>query len=148
MKSLRAVRIALAVLFVSLSACATTETTSTVWTDPSVGPAYVAPPPRPGQVQSVQETIRRTEGHPVGGAVAGALIGGILTGGRGASGVVGAAGGAAVGAAVSQGSSESRSYHVVVRFDDGGYATFVYNSYSPFRPGQRVVLTPQGLLPG
>ena len=148
MKTLRMVRVALAVLLVSLSACATTETTSTVWTDPNAGSAYLPPPPRPGQVQSVQETVRRTEGHPVGGALAGALIGGILTGGHGTSGVVGAAGGAAVGAAVSQGSSESRTYQVVVRFDDGGYGTYVYNSYSPFRPGQRVVLTPQGLLPG
>jgi len=34
---------------------------------------------------------------------------------------------------------------VRVRFDDGGYSTFVYNGYSPFWPGQPVILTPQGL---
>jgi hypothetical protein len=32
-----------------------------------------------------------------------------------------------------------------VRFDDGRYVTFLYRGDSPFGPGQRVVLTPQGL---
>ncbi|HVZ89186.1 MAG TPA: hypothetical protein VHG72_19620, partial [Polyangia bacterium] len=57
----------------------------------------------------------------------------------------GAAGGAAVGAAASQGASEQRTYQVVVRFDDGAYGEFVYAGYSPFRPGERVVVTPNGL---
>jgi hypothetical protein len=50
-----------------------------------------------------------------------------------------------VGAAASQGSAESRTYQVLVRFDDGTYGMFVYAGYSPFRPGDAVVLTPQGL---
>ena len=53
--------------------------------------------------------------------------------------------GSAVGAAASQGSAETRSYHVLVRFDDGGYGTFVYDRFSPFQPGELVWLTPQGL---
>jgi outer membrane lipoprotein SlyB len=127
-----------------LSGCATTQTTTTTWTAPN---AYSYT--RSGQVEAVQEVVRRTEGQPVLGALTGALVGGALFGGPGSSaGVVGAAGGAAVGAAASQGSSESRTYNVIVRFDDGGHSTFVYGDYSPFRPGERVVLTPQGLSRG
>jgi hypothetical protein len=40
---------------------------------------------------------------------------------------------------------ETRSYQVVVRFDDGQYGGFVYAGPPPFRPGERVVLTPRGL---
>ena len=124
--------------------CATTSSSSTVWTEPAPGPAWA----RPGHVEWVREIVHRQEGNPVGGAVAGALIGGLLFGGRGPSAVVGAAGGAAVGAAASQGTYEQRSYEVLVRFDDGTTGMFVYARYSPFRPGERVVLTQQGLMRG
>jgi outer membrane lipoprotein SlyB len=77
--------------------------------------------------------------------LAGALIGGFLFGGRGPGTLIGAAGGAAVGATASQGTAESRTYQVLVHFDDGAYGMFVYGAYSPFRPGEPVVLTPQGL---
>jgi outer membrane lipoprotein SlyB len=151
MNTTRALPLALVLIFVA-PACATTETTSTTWTDPNGPPGspytYAAPPPRLGQVQSIQEVVRHTEGHPAVGAAAGAVIGGLLLGGHGGPALVGAAGGAAVGATASQGSSETRTYQIVVRFDDGGYATFIYPGYSPFRPGQRVVLSPQGLSPG
>jgi outer membrane lipoprotein SlyB len=129
-------------LLVALSpACATTTTTRTVWTDPAaVGYG------RTGRVDSVQEIVQRTEGNPAAGAVAGALIGGLLFGGGyGPSAVAGAVGGAAIGAAASQGASEQRTYEIVVRFDDGGYGEFVYAGYSPFRPGERVAVTPGGL---
>lgn len=121
--------------------CATTSTSSTTW---------AAPPPsyeswqRPGRVEWIRETVHRQEGDPVGGAVAGAIIGGML-GGHGSAAIVGAVGGAAVGAAVSQGSAESRTYEVMVSFQDGGYQLFVYPHHSPFRPGEPVVQTPHGL---
>jgi outer membrane lipoprotein SlyB len=129
-------------LGVALSpACATTSTTSTTWTDPSA-----ARYGRAGRVESVQQIVERTEGNPTAGAAAGALVGGLVFGGgRGPSAVAGAVGGAAVGAAVSQGSSEQRTYQVVVRFDDSGFGEFVYAGYSPFQPGERVVVTPGGL---
>jgi outer membrane lipoprotein SlyB len=129
------------VLMVFASACATTTTASTTWTDESA-PGYW---PRRGRVESVREIVRRQEGNPVGGALAGGLIGGFLFGGRGPGALVGAAGGAAVGAAASQGAAETRTYQVLVRFDDGTYGMFVYGGYSPFRPGEAVQLTPQGL---
>lgn len=131
----------LVLLFTLLPACATTSTTSTTWTAQPPPPAWA----RPGHVEWVREVVRRQEGNPVGGAVAGAIIGGILGGGRGPGAVVGAAGGAMIGAAASQGSAESRSYEVAVRFDDGAMQVFGYGGYSPFAPGEPVVLTPQGL---
>jgi outer membrane lipoprotein SlyB len=120
------------------SSCATTDTTATTWVDPSTAAT------RAGHVESVQEIIQRTQGNPAGGALAGALIGGFLFG-RGPARLIGAAGGAAVGAAASQGSAETRTYHVLVRFDDGQYGMFAYRDFAPFRPGERVLLTPQGL---
>jgi outer membrane lipoprotein SlyB len=128
---------------VLFAGCATTSTTSTTWTDPNAAAAW----PRPGRVESVQEVRQHVEGDPAGGAVAGALIGGLLFG-RGPSRLFGAAAGAGIGAAASQGSAETRTYHVLVRFDDGGYGRFVYRDYSPFWPGEVVVLTPQGLARG
>jgi len=124
-------------LLAALAGCATTTTT------------YAEPPAgswsRPGRVESVREIIQRREGNPAGGALAGALIGGFLFGGRGPAALIGAAGGAAVGAAASQGSAETRTYQVLVRFDDGTYGMFVYANYPYFSPGQPVMLTPQGL---
>jgi outer membrane lipoprotein SlyB len=119
-------------------ACVATTTTSTVWPAPEA--AYA----RPGHVQSIHEVVERQDGNPAGGALAGALIGGLL-GGRGPGALVGAIGGAAIGAAASQGSRVSRHYEVFVQYDDGGYQTFVYGDYSPFAPGQPVVLMPGGL---
>jgi outer membrane lipoprotein SlyB len=138
MKALRG--IALALFFTLTASCVTTSTTSTVWRA-QPGPQGWT---RPGQVEWIREVVQRQEGNPVGGALAGAVIGGLL-GGHGARALVGAAGGAAVGAAVSQGGSETRNYEVMVRFDDGGYGRFWYQNYSPFRPGQPVVMTPNGL---
>ena len=90
--------------------------------------------------------VQRTQGNPGAGAVAGALIGGLLFGGgRGPNAVAGAVGGAAIGAAASSGSTEERTYQIVVRFDDGGFGEFVYAGFAPFRPGQRVAVTPGGL---
>jgi outer membrane lipoprotein SlyB len=122
--------------------CSTTTTYST-WSESSAMGNWA----RPGHVESVREIVQRREGNPAGGALAGALIGGFLFGGRGPGALIGAAGGAAVGAAASQGSSETRTYQVLVRFDDGTYGMFVYANYPYFSPGQPVVLTAQGLAP-
>jgi outer membrane lipoprotein SlyB len=129
-----------AVLLMLSVSCTTTSTTSTTWTAPRAGATQVLP----GRVESVREVVQRVQGNPAGGAVAGALIGGLLFG-RGPARVVGAAGGAAVGAAASQGGSEARTFQVFVRFDDGSYGEFTYRDFSPFQPGEPVLLTPQGL---
>ena len=132
--------IALAGVLTSSVACVTTTTTRTVRTAP-----------RPGRVESIQETVRRTEGQPAAGAVAGAVVGGLLgrlITGRGAGALFGAAGGAVVGAAASEGGREDRTYDVVVRFDDGGVQVFRYLGYPAFQPGQPVTLTGRGLVAG
>jgi len=104
---------------------------------------------RTGSVERVRETVYEQRGDPAGGAVAGAIVGGILgnalTGGRGGGALVGAIGGAAVGANASQGYAQQTVYHVTIRFDDGGTQTYAFRGYLPFRPGDRVRLTPQGL---
>jgi outer membrane lipoprotein SlyB len=120
-------------------ACATTEM------------AYPAPPPGwafYGQVASVQERYEHVHGDPGGGAVAGAVIGGVLgtaLGGRGLGTFIGATEGAMIGANASSGGYVGIAYHVIVRFDDGSLRTFVYRNQLPFRPGDYVVWTAQGL---
>lgn len=106
-------------------------------------PGYAAP--QTGIVESVRPVIHRYRGNPAGGAVAGALIGAVLFGGHGGPRTLfGAAAGAATGAALSEGEVETRAYEVVVRFDDGERGVFTYRDYSPFRPGDRIELGPDG----
>ena len=100
--------------------------------------------PREGVVESVRQVVHRVEGNPAGGAVAGALIGAVLFGGHGPRTLFGAAAGAATGAALSQGRYETRAYEVVVRFDNGTRGVFTFRDYSPFAPGDRIALGPDG----
>jgi outer membrane lipoprotein SlyB len=142
-----------------LSACVTTTTQTSTWSDPSAGEWA-----RSGHVESIRETVQRQEGNPAAGAVAGALFGALLGStfgghtyydrwgyghhhGSEAGALVGAVGGAVVGAAASQGTAESRTYDVFVRFDDGALQAFRFGGYPPFQPGQPVQLTPRGLIP-
>jgi outer membrane lipoprotein SlyB len=139
MKPLGAILMMLA-FTVSPAGCATSTTTATTWTAPAPSQEWA----RPGYVEWVREIVHRREGDPVGGAVAGAIIGGLL-GGRGAGALVGAAGGAIIGAAASEGSSETRTYQIAVRYDDGGFEVYTYG-FTPFRPGELVCQTPRGLM--
>ena len=135
--------LARALLFAAAActSCTHTTTTSTTWVAEGNWT-------RPGTVESVREIVQRTEGQPVAGAFAGALIGGFLFHGDGPATLFGAAAGAAVGAAASQGSAETRTFQLLVRFDDGERGMFVFRDYSPFPPGARVVLSQQGLRAG
>lgn len=128
-------------VIVAATSCMQTSTTTTRWTASGDWT-------RPGTIESVQEVLHRVEGQPVAGALAGALIGGFLFHGDGPATLFGAATGAAIGAAASQGSAEYRTYQVLVHFDDGSRGLFLFRDYSPFAPGQRVALTPQGLRAG
>lgn len=123
--------------------CANTSTSTTTWSAPPAAAGWT----RAGYVESISEIVERVEGNPAGGALAGALIGGVLFGHRGHASLFGAATGAALGAAASQGRHETRTYHVLVRFDDGTHGMFVYAGPPPFLPGQPVALTAQGLGP-
>ena len=140
-----------------LGGCVTASTRTTTWGEP-----YGGNWARTGRVESIRETVRTRSGDPASGAVAGAIIGGLIgsalggrsyvdrwgrvvTRGSGAGAVAGAVGGAMVGAAASQGQGEERTYEVFVRFDDGALESFVYQNVLPFRVGDAVALTAQGL---
>jgi outer membrane lipoprotein SlyB len=140
-----------------LGGCVTTTTRTATYGDP-----YGAGWARYGHVESIRETVTSQKGDPAAGAVAGAIIGGLIGStfggsrhvdrhgrvhahGSGAGAVAGAVGGAMIGAAASQGQAEDRSYEVFVRFQDGALETFVYRNVLPFRVGDAVVLTAQGL---
>jgi outer membrane lipoprotein SlyB len=130
------------VIFTLVPACATTE--SETWGQPTPQGNWVLY----GRVENVRETPRHEHGDPAAGAVAGAVIGGVLgtaLGGRGFGTFVGATEGAMIGANSSQGGYAGRTLEVFVRFDDGSLRTFVYQDYIPFRPGDYVVWTAQGL---
>ena len=125
-------------------ACATTEITTAEWGEPTPQGNWVLY----GRVESYRHTLHREHGDPAGGAVAGAIIGGVLgtaLGGRGFGTFVGATQGAMIGAHSSQGGYVGRTFEVFVRFDDGSLRTFVYDDQLPFRPGDYVVWTAQGL---
>jgi outer membrane lipoprotein SlyB len=101
-----------------------------------------------GQVESIGQSGHYEQGDPAGGAVAGAVIGGLLgtaLGGRGFGTFVGATEGAIIGANASQGGYVGTTFQVHVRFDDGSLRTFVYRDQLPFRRGDYVVWTDQGL---
>ncbi len=69
----------------------------------------------------------------------------MLLGHHGHPSLLGAIAGGTVGAAASSGGSTVVTYQVLVRFDDGERGVFMFRDYSPFGPGEYVVLTPQGL---
>ena len=134
---------ALGLLAALSAACVSTTTTSRTWGEPG-GPW----PERHGRVAWINETVEHQQGSPAGGAAVGAVIGGLfgnaMTGRAGGT-LLGATAGAAVGASASQGSAESRDYRVAVRFDDGEQRVFLFRAYCPFRVGDSVVWTSQGL---
>jgi outer membrane lipoprotein SlyB len=130
-----------------LGGCVTAATRSTTWGQESYGYGPGGNWARYGHVENVRETVHAYQGDPGAGAVAGAIIGSLLFGGHSPGGTMfGAVGGAMVGAAASSGHAEERVYEVFVRFDDGALENYVYRDVLPFRPGDRVVLTAQGLM--
>lgn len=111
------------------------------YSDTQTRTVYSAPErAQTGQVVQVDEIVNRREGHPVAGAVAGALLGGVIFH-SGKAAVIGGG----LGAIASSGSSTRRMYEVTVQFDTGEMGRFEFVDWSPFRPGDRVVMTNQGL---
>ena len=112
------------------------------YSDTQTRTVYAAEPARAetGQVVQVEEIVQHRERHPVAGAVAGALLGGaIFHSGKAA--IVGGG----LGAIASSGSSTRRTFEATVQFDDGQMGRFDFADWSPFRPGDRVVMTNDGL---
>lgn len=118
--------------------CYTESASVHTYTAPPAGPTYSGR--STGRVVQVQEVRRETRGQPVAGAAAGALLGGLIFRSAGAAVV-----GGGIGAIASSGGSSRTVYEVTVQFDDGNRGVFDFKDWSPFAPGDYVVLTPSGL---
>jgi outer membrane lipoprotein SlyB len=119
--------------------CYSESTTSRTWSaEPTAGPAYGQT--QMGRVVQIQEVTRERRGRPAAGAAAGALLGGAVFHSWGAAAV-----GGGIGALASSGRSAQRVVEVTVQFDNGERGVFDYRDWAPFRPGQRVLATPNGL---
>jgi outer membrane lipoprotein SlyB len=93
---------------------------------------------RNGHVMSVRE-VTRAQTYPPPGTTAGSMLGGIVFHPGGAA-VIGN------GFGISPPLPGRRTYEIDVAFDDGETGVFVYQDWSPYRPGDRVRLTPEGLI--
>jgi outer membrane lipoprotein SlyB len=121
------------------SGCYTESTYARTYTaEPTPGPSYAAY----GRVTQIQEVVRERRGQPLAGAAAGALLGGAIFHSWGAAAV-----GGGIGAIASSGRSAERVVEVTVQFDNGERGVYDYRDYAPFRPGDRVVATEDGLHP-
>lgn len=115
-----------------------------------------APPPPPapiaqpkpvcndcGVVELVRETEKAGEGSGVG-AMAGTVVGGVLGNqvgkgsGRDAMTIIGAIGGAIAGHQIEKNTRKTKTYEIVVRFDDGTTRTLSQSSPPSWRAGDRV----------
>lgn len=149
---------AVALVPLLVSGCVTASTRTSSWSGEEDAYSWE----RRGRVVKIREVVQRQEGNPAGGAVAGAIIGGLFGGmlgghthydrwGRahshlsGAGAAVGAVGGAMVGAAASQGSAQSVSHEILVRFNDGSRQIFRFDGPVAFQIGEAVAMTPNGL---
>jgi outer membrane lipoprotein SlyB len=106
----------------------------------TAGPTAASDFGQTGRVVQVQEVRREIRGQPVAGAAAGALLGGLVFESAGAAVV-----GGGIGALASSGRSSQTVYEVTVIFDNGERGVFDYKDFSPFGPGDSVVLTSSGL---
>lgn len=100
-----------------------------------VGPEVIHA--RHGRVVAVHE-VTRAQTYPPPGSTAGAMLGGIVFHHGGAAIVGNGFGAPAV--------PGRRSFEVVVSFENGETGLFVYQDWSPYRPGDRVTLTQEGLI--
>ena len=127
---------------------------------PQPEPQYVAAPaPAPkvcnncGVIEAIHEVNTRASGSGVGaagGAVVGGLLGNQVGGGHGKqlATVLGAVGGAVAGNQIEGSVRATRSYHIVVRLDNGKTRT-VHQSAAPnWRQGDRVRVVNGGLRAG
>jgi outer membrane lipoprotein SlyB len=87
----------------------------------------------------------KVEGQGTGlGAIAGGVVGGVLGhqvgGGRGkdVATVAGAAGGAYVGHQMEKKSKTVTKYHVLVKMEEGNTRTFIFNSSTAYKVGDKV----------
>lgn len=126
-----------------LGCSATVPPARTTWT----APTHRA---RPGVIESVDEIKEYAASNAGGDVLTGFLVGSLLFSAllfhHGPRNIVGAENGTSPIATSDEDSTTLPRYQVLVRFDDGSSMTLVYTNDVPFRPGERVVLTQQGLV--
>lgn len=130
--------ILLGALVLPLAACA-----------PQPYTVYEQPVARAGRVESVRQVVANPETSGLGavtGAVVGGAIGSTIGGGAGRTTaiVLGALGGGLVGNEIEK-KNPQMVWEVVVRYDDGTFATVRQVQPPGVRPGDRVRVTGTGL---
>lgn len=116
--------------------------------DKSIVPPRVSSPLKTacancGVIESTREVQAQGEGSGLGaagGAIVGGLLGHQVGGGRGQelATVVGAVGGAVGGNQIEKSMKSSKSYEIVVRFDDGSSRVIQQTAAPTWRSGDRV----------
>ena len=107
-------------------------------------------PARPATVESIREVVEHKNSSSPLGMIAGGLIGGglgsLVGGGSGrtAATIVGAVGGGYVGHNI-QKSQTQTVYEISVKYDNGTWGSIRQTASPPFRIGDRVLVTDNGL---
>ena len=112
---------------------------------------YSVTPARPATVESIRQVVehKNSPSNPLG-MIAGGLIGGglgsLIGGGSGrtAATIIGALGGGYIGHNI-QNSQTQTVWEIGVKYDNGSWGTIRQTASPPFRIGDRVLVTDQGL---
>lgn len=105
---------------------------------------------RPATIESIRQVVEHKDNPGPLGMIAGGLIGGglgsLVGGGNGrtAATIIGALGGGYIGNNI-QKSQTHVVYEISVKYDNGTWGTIRQTSSPPFRIGDRVLVTDQGL---
>ena len=111
---------------------------------------YSVSPARPATIESIRQVVVHKDNSSPLGMIAGGLIGGglgsLIGGGSGrtAATILGAVGGGYVGHNI-QNSQTQVVYEIGVKYDNGTWATIKQTASPPFKIGDRVLVTDQGL---
>jgi outer membrane lipoprotein SlyB len=117
---------------------------------PAQAQAYSVSPARPATIESIRQVVEHKDGSSPFGMITGGLIGGGLGSlvgsgnGRTAATIIGALGGGYIGNNI-QKSQTHTVYEISVKYDDGTWGTIRQTASPPFRIGDRVLVSDQGL---
>ncbi len=112
--------------------------------------SYSVSAARPATIESIRDVVEHKDSSSPLGMIAGGVIGGgigsLFGGGNGrtAATIVGAIGGGYVGNNI-QKSQTHTVYEISVKYDNGSWGTIRQTASPPFRIGDRVLVTDQGL---
>jgi outer membrane lipoprotein SlyB len=111
---------------------------------------YSVTPARPATIESIRQVVEHKNSSAPLGMIAGGLIGGglgsLIGGGSGrtAATIIGALGGGYIGHNI-ENSQTHVVYEIGIKYDNGSWGTIRQTASPPFRIGDRVLVTDQGL---